>query len=181
MSSRLRTIVPLLVFAGLLSGCASLSEKECLVADWYDVGVRDGAEGYGHERLIDHAKACADVNVQPDRVRWAAGRERGLERYCTPERGLWVGRNGGTYRGVCDPVAEEDFLRGYRLGREIAEVRGRIDALTCDIDAIDVRLDEGAADKDERRRLRARLVAYELERHALRDRFDSLEASAARL
>lgn len=181
MSTRRLAFVPLLVVATLLAGCASLSEKECRVADWYDIGVRDGAVGYGQERVIEHAKACVDVGIAPDRARWAAGRDAGLERYCTPDRGLWVGRNGGDYAGVCAPETEESFLRGYRLGREIADVRGRIDSLSGDIDALDAKLDAEGVSKDERRLVRARLVGYELERQALRERYDDLEASASLL
>lgn len=181
MSTRRLAFVPLLVVATVLAGCASLSEKECRVADWYDIGVRDGAAGHGQERVIEHAKACADVGIAPDRVRWAAGREAGLERYCTADRGLWVGRNGGGYGGVCGPETEETFLRGYRLGQEIAAVRGRIDSLSCDIDELDAKLDDETLSKDERRSLRARLVGYEFERRALRERYDDLEASASLL
>lgn len=181
MSTRRLALIPLLLVATALAGCATLSEKECRVADWYDIGVRDGAAGYGEERLIEHSKACADVDVSPDRARWAAGREAGLERYCTTDRGLWVGRNGGEYAGVCGPETEDSFLRGYRLGQEIADVRGRIDALTTDIDRLDDKLDDEKLSKDERRHLRVLLVGYELERRELHARCDDLEASAAQL
>lgn len=181
MSPRRLTLIPLLVAAIALTGCASLSEKECRVADWYDIGVRDGAAGYGQERVIEHAKACSEVGVAPDRVRWAMGREAGLERYCTADRGLWVGRNGGAYGGVCGPDTEDAFLSGYRLGQEIAGVRGRIDALTTDIDRLDDELEDEKLSKGERRRIRVLLVGYELERRELLARYDDLEASAAQL
>lgn len=31
----------------LLSGCASMDKEECATADWYTVGLEDGAKGRG--------------------------------------------------------------------------------------------------------------------------------------
>ena len=44
--------------------------------------MRDGANGRPEEYLIQHSKACAKVNVVPDRGAWQHGREHGLERFC---------------------------------------------------------------------------------------------------
>jgi hypothetical protein len=61
-----------------LGGCASMSKNECMAANWEDVGIRDGASGRPEEYLIQHPKACAKVNVVPDRGAWLHGREQGL-------------------------------------------------------------------------------------------------------
>ena len=50
----------------LVLGCASLDKNECLHADWYAIGLEDGARGRALERLGDHRRACAKHSVTPD-------------------------------------------------------------------------------------------------------------------
>jgi len=38
----------------ILSGCTTMSEGECLTADWYEQGYRDGRQGYPASRVINH-------------------------------------------------------------------------------------------------------------------------------
>jgi len=124
-----------------LSGCATVSKNECLAGDWYGIGVRDGADGYGEERFVENAEACSKHGIAADRERWLDGRMRGLERYCTVRNGLAVGERNSTYRGVCSPPDEEGFLRGYELGRDLGDARGRLSSLESEIQNIRDRLD----------------------------------------
>ncbi len=98
------------------SGCATLSPEQCVSANWYQVGLADGAAGFGADRVAAHANACAKQRVVPDASLYAEGREDGLRDYCTTESGLEAGRNGVAYRGVCPDDTEAGFLTGYRLG-----------------------------------------------------------------
>ncbi len=134
-------ILATVAFASLaLSGCATVSKGECQGGDWYGIGVRDGANGYGEERFIDNAKACAKHGITADRERWLDGRVRGLERYCNVRNGLQVGRRNDTYRGVCPLPDEEEFLRGYELGRELHFAHARLSSLDSEINDIRERL-----------------------------------------
>ena len=63
----------------LVSGCASLDKDECLHANWYAIGLEDGARGRSVERLGDHRRACAKHNVAPSAERYVAGRNEGLK------------------------------------------------------------------------------------------------------
>lgn len=74
-----------------ITGCASLSKAECQVADWYQIGAKDGANGHDWSRLASHAKACAKVGITPDRDTWERGRQAGLYSYCTPANAYRVG------------------------------------------------------------------------------------------
>jgi hypothetical protein len=124
-----------------MTGCAAVSKSECQSGDWYDIGVRDGANGYGEERFLENAKACAKHGIAADRERWLDGRMRGLERYCTPHNGFEVGARNSSYGGVCGQFGEAEFLRGYNLGRELADVRGRLAHWNSEIHEIQERLD----------------------------------------
>src|SRR5690625_7945360 len=71
-----------------VSACATLSEGECLTADWYEIGQQDGRSGHERSRLHDHRKACAKHAVTPDETAYFAARDDGLRLYCTRERGF---------------------------------------------------------------------------------------------
>ena len=45
----------------LLASCATLSEEECRAADWYQIGVNDGAEGRATDYVESHRRACAGL------------------------------------------------------------------------------------------------------------------------
>ncbi len=110
------------VFAALallasLGGCASLSKSECLAANWEDVGIRDGASGRPEEYLIQHSKACAKVDVAPDRGAWLQGREQGLDRFCVPYRMYQIGEYGGGFdAAICRRYDQDRLINAYEQG-----------------------------------------------------------------
>lgn len=119
-----------------LNGCATLNESQCRSADWYQLGTRDGSEGYARNRLESHREACSEFGLVADDAAWRQGYEDGLESYCTADNGYRVGRRGGSYARVCPAEADGEFIAAYELGREtsaveqeLAQVRQRIDAL----------------------------------------------------
>jgi hypothetical protein len=110
----------------LLAGCASLDRGECLNANWYAIGVEDGARGQPLERLGVHRRACAEYNVAPDAERYMAGRNEGLKTFCTYERGYAHGRAGQSYAGGCPANLAAGFQAGYQLGRELYDLNRRL-------------------------------------------------------
>lgn len=113
----IKKITPLVVSAIVLSGCASLSEEECLVADWHQIGVEDGSAGRDVNYLANHRKACAKVGVTPSLAQYEKGHALGAERYCVYANGLALGERGGAYNNVCSGELESEFGDGYHLGR----------------------------------------------------------------
>lgn len=121
----LRTAVVFL--AAILTGCASLDRGECLNANWYAIGLEDGARGQPLERLGTHRRACAGHGVAPDAQRYMAGRDEGLKSFCTYERGFSVGRAGQAYAGACPANLAAGFQAGHQRGRELYEVHRQLD------------------------------------------------------
>ena len=126
--------------------------------------------------------------MKPDRERWLAGRERGLERYCTARSGYSVGSAGGSFNDVCFAGGELEFRRGWELGNRMHALQSRIDELERQSREIEARLrraDKPADDKDhlqlsdrERADLRRRLRDLEFEiGYATRER-ESLAAQS---
>lgn len=128
-------IAPFIAIAGaaaLLNGCATLSEEQCLIGDWYGIGVSDGQAGYTMNRLDDHAEACARHGVAPNTTAYAEGRAQGLRSYCTPHVGFREGREGDGYAHVCPADLEPDFLQGYSDGRLVHAAATAVNAANSD-------------------------------------------------
>ncbi len=130
--------------AMLLSGCASLSEAECVSGDWYTIGYEDGAEGHPPGRIGEHRQACADYGVRPDLEEYTQGHERGMRFFCQPRNGFEAGSEGKDYKGGCPfdleglfLAAYEDGLQLHYLKEEVERVEARIYDLERDLRDID--------------------------------------------
>ncbi len=111
------------------TGCATLSKNECLEADWFEIGRRDGTMGKPRALFQQHRDACLKHSINPNRDAYYEGREEGLKFYCTEDNGFKQGRLGRKYQYVCPPELEPDFLAGYVEGKEIREYKSKIASL----------------------------------------------------
>jgi len=128
MKNRMVFII-LLILAGMFFGCASLSKNECLQADWYQLGYRDGSRGAPRSLFQKHYDACLEHAVYADREVYFNGREQGLAVYCTYDSGFNQGRAGNRYQHICPPELESGFMAGYRKGQEIYQYESQIASL----------------------------------------------------
>lgn len=120
----------------LLASCASMSTEECVTADWYNIGFEDGTRGYAVSRISDHRQACADAKVRPDLTAYQKGHAKGLDVYCVPRKGYQIGEYGKQYSGICAGHNEGDFLKGYKVGKRVYEVRTLISELENRLSAL---------------------------------------------
>ena len=158
----------------LLSGCASMDRNQCVNANWYAIGLEDGARGQPLERLGTHRRACAEHGVAPNAERYVAGRNEGLKSFCTYERGYSEGRAGRSNAGACPAPLAAGFQSGYQRGRELYEVHRSLDELHKQIARSKNLLKEGIPNPRQR--------AAEVERlEDLTRESEQLEATIARL
>lgn len=136
-----------------LGGCATMSQDECLSADWESVGYEDGSNGEEASRIGKHRKACSEYGVTPDLISYKLGRERGLELYCTPHKGFTEGRSGDKYHGVCPAHLEAAFVDAYTHGRrihgledDIGDAERRISSIHARIASIEENIADFEAD-----------------------------------
>ncbi|MEM6441742.1 MAG: DUF2799 domain-containing protein [Pseudomonadota bacterium] len=120
--------------AALLAACGPrpVAPEACAGADWRAVGVADGVRGEGPARLDAHRASCAAAGAAPDVAAWEAGRERGLEGYCTPAGVHRAGAAGRPLAPVCPAEAATALAEAHALGRARFVARreiARIDAL----------------------------------------------------
>ncbi len=116
-----------------LTSCATLSREECMVGDWYAIGMADGAKGYDGKRLSEHSKACAKAGVAPNVTAWEKGRQQGLKQYCTDANAYALGKRGRTLNAVC-PASQvanlsrinADGRRFYALTNQLNEEKRQL-------------------------------------------------------
>lgn len=116
----------------LLTGCATLSQDECKVANWQTIGFEDGAKGYSSERISAHRESCADYGIAPNLEKYLFGYRQGVRQYCVPSRGFALGRKGSDYNGICPTDLEQSFLSYYRQGEKVYELEHAIEQMKND-------------------------------------------------
>lgn len=164
----------------LFSGCATMSADECKVANWSDVGLRDGLEGAALSRLDYRMKDCAEAKVAVDTPRYLQGRDQGLLQFCQIENAVPLGLRGGSYNGVCPVPLESEFRRRFRLGRDVFDARQTVKNFEGNINGAEDRL-RVAPNDEERRRAREALRDLDFEIRRARDRQRDAERALDRL
>ena len=169
-----------------LQGCATLSEADCLTADWAVVGEVDGQQGRPLSELNRYRRQCAEYDVVPDTQAYIEARARGLTVYCTPSNGYREGRSGARDELVCPAALAPDFQRNHRLGRavftsldrlrntgtSIQSARRAIENLRSDIEEHEAALDSDETTDERKRELRGEIDSIDR-------RIDLLEAEIA--
>ena len=116
----------ILAAMAVLTGCNSMSEKECLSTDWRTVGYEDGVNGFSGDRIGRYRNACSEHGVTPNLSEYQSGREQGLVEFCKPVNGFRVGARGGGYSGVCPSDLDPQFVDAYQSGRQLYTLRSRV-------------------------------------------------------
>jgi hypothetical protein len=117
------------ILAVALIGCSTLSKNECLQANWYELGWKDGNLGKPRSLFQEHADACVKHNVRAEKTEYFRGRDDGLKNFCTYDNGFSKGRYGKSYNYVCPPDLEASFLAGFSKGRKVYKYNRKVVAL----------------------------------------------------
>ncbi|MGX5201295.1 DUF2799 domain-containing protein [Aliikangiella sp. IMCC44632] len=127
MSSNLylRFLVPV-IFISVLSGCATLSQDECLNANWNIIGMADGAKGRLPSYISQHREACAEYSVVPNLEAYLKGHTQGVKEYCNYHNGFRVGESGGRHNGVCKGQLAAEFNKGVVAGKAVYKLSLKI-------------------------------------------------------
>lgn len=159
-----------IVLTGSLISCATLSKKECLEADWYEIGRRDGILGKPRSIFQEHLDACVEYRVTPDREVYYRGRNDGLKIYCTKDNGFEQGRRRRKYNYICPPELEPDFLAGYARGNEIylynskmASLQKRMKRIDGEIKAKEKRLYSSGLSREERAQVHSDIKSLDIQ------------------
>ena len=159
------------VGAWLLHGCASMSENECLIADWQALGYTDGSRGAPVSRFDRYRRDCAEYGVTPDLEAWRTGRAEGLELFCRADRAYELGRSGTPLPSVCPEDRRIALEDAWAQGQAWRTVSNNIRTLEREKAEVERALEQEEslpddADREEREaaRVRRRALLNELER-----------------
>lgn len=141
---------------GLLGSCATLNEEECMTADWFELGRKDGAAGRPASYIDAHRRACEKHKLPVEQQPWQVGWDEGIRLYCTPDNGLLQGREGRGYANSCPPDLKTGFETAYHVAKRVYDARQSRDRLQSEISGIERQL-RVEGDRDERRALRDRI------------------------
>lgn len=100
----------------VLSACASLSQTECLNADWQAIGFDDGQNGRDLTYVQDRNNSCLAHSVTPDQAQYQSGYEAGLAHFCTAAKGSWLGESGQEFKDVCPAELDGEYRKAYEKG-----------------------------------------------------------------
>ncbi|WP_050567389.1 DUF2799 domain-containing protein [Vibrio sagamiensis] len=141
--------VPLVtILLGSLSGCASISQEECLLGDWYQLGLADG-QGGKKNYAADYKKDCSEYKVKMDVKAYNQGRDEGLKAFCTYENGVSFGQLNKTYNYVCPADLSDAFLFGYQPYYNLANAESKRETIEEKIEHYrDLLLDEELSKSD---------------------------------
>lgn len=165
------------ILAAALIGCSTLSKNECLQANWYELGWRDGNLGTPRSLFQEHADACVEHNVRAEKAEYFRGRDDGLINFCTYDNGFSQGRYGKSYNYVCPPYLEASFLAGFSSGRKVYNYNRKVVVLEKRLKKIDDEIQvkekllfSSEVNKKQRALLRSEIRQLDLEyRETVRD------------
>jgi len=123
----------------LLAGCSLLrtNERLCNHLTAEEMGRRDGALGNARTRVSERADECMKEGTYLNPQAYHQGEKEALQSYyCTPLHAITVGEQGGIYSGVCDRRVEESFLKYYKVGKRITELREKIRTMNSQLEAM---------------------------------------------
>ncbi|HEX4844370.1 MAG TPA: DUF2799 domain-containing protein [Limnobacter sp.] len=120
---RLGWFAAAILLQAMLSGCATMSKEECLVANWREVGFTDASQGYTQARIAEHRSACAEAKVTVNLEEYNKGFEQGLKNYCTASTGFDLGARGAAYPDQCAEKTYPKVRAGFREGQAVYAVQ----------------------------------------------------------
>lgn len=151
-----RYVMPAVAMMLALSGCSSISEEECRLGDWYQMGLADGQKGKKNYSAI-YSEECAEYGVTVDLKSYQEGRREGLTSYCTYENGTLVGQSNASYENVCPADLARDFLSGYTPYHNLAQAQSRLSSAESSVNNYKARLEEDTLSSDDRKTFKAEL------------------------
>lgn len=123
-------------------GCASISKEECLVADWYAMGLTDGSQGRSLSTFRNYQADCAKHQLSSDFTQYQSGHEQGILSYCVYTNGVTLGKQGGAFNPLCEDEGFASFQDGYFQGQQLHQVEGKLAKLRQDIDGIQSQINQ---------------------------------------
>lgn len=99
-----------------ISCTTPISKEECRDGDWNAKGFQDASHGISQKAFEDHAKTCEKQGYRVDRELYERGYAKGLESFCTYQRGFKYGLEKRPNPQNCPPELAGEFNKGFDMG-----------------------------------------------------------------
>jgi len=126
-----RNIIFLLVITQL-SACAVMTEKDCLYADWREIGYQVAFSGNTNPEASfeRREKACSKHGASADRVLFKQGYSDGAVNYCQLENAVELGVRGQSHAVVnqlCPAAYYPNFYSAFNAGYKLHDLIVRVE------------------------------------------------------
>ncbi len=161
-----------ILFVLSLSGCSSLSQDECIQANWTNLGFSHGEQGYTFEHGREIISACSEFGITAKLDDYKVGYKQGLAAFCEPENGFTLGLRGDAYNGVCNDTqfrkAWQEGNERYQFEARKAEIDDRLNNINWRLQSISNELASDKPSSSQSKELRREREQLEKERRDLR-------------
>jgi hypothetical protein len=121
----------------LLTSCQQFSKSYCEKTNWRKEAFLLALSGENRDSYKKFAKKCAPHKTEIDKQVFNEGFDEGASQFCTNKAGLEYGKNGYPYKGTCQNINENDFIKNY--------IRGRLIFLNARYKSLEQQLEESDA------------------------------------
>lgn len=181
-----RPLAVLLSSSLLMSGCASLGQRDCLKRAWAEAGYTDALAGQAETHFNAQQARCESAGVAIPKSEYYAGYRRGLVTYCNAERLFQLGEQGQGFPAQCHWVDEAPVQAYFTEGAQVHEVLRAKTELEQQSRALQAKLQAPDADAVVRQAIYAqlsaintRIVSLQAYSVNLRERFKAMAQTPA--
>lgn len=153
-----------------LSGCATLSQEDCVRGNWLDIGYNDGHNGETTSRINEHQKACSEYGIRIDMQKYSAGREQGLVEYCKLDNAFTTGLEGHEYQYVCPAAIDSLFRRYNSAAYTVYQDRSELTRIDNELSSKESKLSSKKLSDSDRSRIHSEIRSLDRNRDNLRDK-----------
>jgi hypothetical protein len=160
INRKYRRIVSLLILVILVTGCATMDQSECTMANWNEIGVNDGQEGKKATYYSEYQKDCSGFGITVDTEAYKEGWNVGISNYCTSDNGYSEGAIGRFYQNSCPAEYESEFFSAFQMGRaihtqqlQVNRLRREIQKTGDDLGKVDATAEQRSSLSEKRKRL----------------------------
>jgi hypothetical protein len=90
--------------------------EKCKTANWEVFGLEDADRGI-KQRYSYWQDSCLEYGITPDQQKYLLGYQKGIETFCTFQKGYLLGNDGIPLPQICPLDRQETFTRGYIEGK----------------------------------------------------------------
>jgi hypothetical protein len=108
----------------------AVGQLACASGDWYRAGTTDGEAGRSGGTYKRHVRQCQTYHPATNQSDYIKGQSAGLQRYCTFDNGVMLGRAGRELSTLCQGESARDLKAGHARGLDDYNEKVTIAGLT---------------------------------------------------